>query len=162
MAVATRCNDCRKWKAHKAFVRSRVKRDSVLWHQKGYMWHKYKSCNQCFRTYRNRGMSVQEFIKVFGAEEHNSSEPEILIDEFEAQKILDMRQEVLDKRANDNNTKDEAAEPEPEPEPEQSEAAKMFEKHIKFEDKNAEYIAVTNLKYTRLMEWLDGASCEAV
>lgn len=71
MVGFSRCNDCKKWKAHKAFVRSRVRRDSELWVQNGFMWHKYKSCNHCFRIYRNRGMSVNKFIQVFGAEEHD-------------------------------------------------------------------------------------------
>lgn len=67
----TWCGDCIKWKAHKAFVRSSIRRGSQQWEERGFAWKRYKTCNRCTRVYRMKGMSATEFLEQFGAEEHN-------------------------------------------------------------------------------------------
>lgn len=65
------CDNCGKWKADEAFVRSSVKRGSKQWKLKGFNWKRYRTCNRCSRVYFRKGMSLADFIKYWGAEEHN-------------------------------------------------------------------------------------------
>lgn len=68
----TWCGNCGKWKADKAFVRSRFKRGTQRWERCGFVWKKYKACNRCSRLYYHKPeMSVAEFVEQYGAEEHN-------------------------------------------------------------------------------------------
>lgn len=65
------CGYCNSWKAEQAFVRSGPTRGSAAWKRQGFEWKKFKTCNQCSRVRKMPKMSVEDFIKEFGAEEHN-------------------------------------------------------------------------------------------
>lgn len=42
-----------------------------MWETMGFDWKKHKTCNHCSRVRKKPKMSVADFIKEFGAEEHN-------------------------------------------------------------------------------------------
>ncbi|KAL1868902.1 hypothetical protein Daus18300_005738 [Diaporthe australafricana] len=74
---AIRCSRCRTWRAQQAFVRSSERHGTATYRKDGFIWTRFKTCNNCACTLKGTPLlSPEEFLEIYGAELHNDSEPD--------------------------------------------------------------------------------------